>query len=242
MESAGSRAALLVPRVRPPQTAARHIVTVRLQSANLVEDPTSNSRVPSRAFIAAIALVASMGCRRSSSGLTDAGALDESEASVVPIVALVADAGPASRADPPQAVTTLIVQRIDSSCSACPEEPRPPDRLIGYDLFFEVTSADGMREGKPEHVFCPRTLPDGGPGKPRLGPAMECRAFRACTVVSRDAGDSERAEIACDVERVSVASDGKKTILTGSFGEREIAPYGTRIAPTKRAVRKALHD
>ena len=52
----------------------------------------------------------------------------------------------------------------------------------------------------------------------------------------------ERAEIICDAERVSVSSDGLQTIVTGSFGEREIAPYGTRIAPTKRTVRKALHD
>jgi hypothetical protein len=231
-----------VERDGPPlQTAARHIVTVRLQRAT-PSNPMSNRRVLSRVFVAALALTWPAGCRRSSSGPADAGTLDASEASVVPVVTLAFDAGPTPRADPPKAVATLIVQRVDAHCVACLEEPSPPDKLIGYDLLFEVTSADGTREGKPEHVFCPKTLPDGGPLKPRLGPAMECRAFKACEVVSPDAGDSERAEITCDAERVSLASDGGRTILKGSFGEREIAPYATRIAPTKRTVRKALHD
>jgi hypothetical protein len=201
-----------------------------------------NTRALSPAFVAIIALVVATGCRRSTVVPADAGILADSETSVVPVAPLVVDAAPLPRAEPPKAVTTLIVQRVDSSCAACPEEPRPPDKLLGYDLLFEVTSADGITKGKAQYVFCPSTAPDGGPIKPRLSPAFACRAFAACAVVSPDAGDSERAEIICDAERVSVSSDGLQTIVTGSFGEREIAPYGTRIAPTKRTVRKALHD
>ena len=60
--------------------------------------------------------------------------------------------------------------------------------------------------------------------------------------MSTEGGSNARAEIQCGKENLVLESDEKRTVLRGSFGEREIAPHPMRIAPVKREERHAMVD
>lgn len=114
---------------------------------------------------------------------------------------------------------------------------------IGKDVLVETAFAS---EAKPtrEHVFCPKTLPDGGTAKPQLGIWQNCRQTPVCKVVADpgDGGVIDREEIECGKDRAILEVVGGKTILRGSAGEREIAPHPMKIEPVKRERRDAHVD
>ncbi len=164
--------------------------------------------------------------------------IDASTSAVAPSTATaIADAAPA----PPitKGTATLVVQRVDSECSAGPGENFKS--FLGQDVFVEVL-LDG--EKKPRKVFplcMATTLPDGGTKPPHLDMWEICHAFPKCTVEPTEASP-DRAEVTCGKETFSLESGAQGTVVKGAFGERVVAPVPLRIAPTKRTNRSALID
>lgn len=114
---------------------------------------------------------------------------------------------------------------------------------IGKDVLIETTTASDAKPAR-EHVFCPKTLPDGGTAKPQLGIWQNCRQTPVCKIVADpgDGGAVGRAEIECGKDRAILEVVGGKTILRGPAGEREIAPHPMTIEPVKRERRDAHVD
>lgn len=157
----------------------------------------------------------------------------------------VVDAAPAA-APAPARVATLVVQRVSADCGvgggggwAGTEEKV---HYLGTDLFVLLQSETPGEKPKKEFVFCPSELPDGGAQKVQLSLWQYCRAFPTCRIVSPEAGSESRVEVQCGKETIVLESDGTRTFLRGSFGERVIAPGASRIAPPKTEVRMAMVD
>jgi hypothetical protein len=144
----------------------------------------------------------------------------------------------ASALPKPSGSATLIVQRVDSHCMAEPGETQTA--VLGHDVLIETTSED--HKVSKAYAFCPATAPDGGKQKPAVDMWEMCRSFPKCRVVSDDSGATDKVVVECGKERVTLESDGTRTILRGSFGEREVLPFPTRIAPAKTTKRIALID
>ncbi len=142
----------------------------------------------------------------------------------------------------PSGAATLVLQRVDTQCMMAPGEVSTA--FLGHDLLLELT-AEG---GKPvrTHVFCPPLTDGGAPGaqKPTLNVWQMCRSYPTCRVVNAgpDSGLAQRAEIACGTERLVLEVEAGRTMLKGSFGTREIAPFPMRIAPVRRMNRIAHVD
>ena len=112
--------------------------------------------------------------------------------------------------------------------------------FLGHDVLLEI-AREGEKKTKA-YAFCPTGASDGGALKPRLNTWEMCRSFPSCKIVPMEAGVVDRAEITCGKEVIVLESDGKRTVLKGSFGEREIAPIPMRIEPARNAKRIANVD
>ena len=97
-------------------------------------------------------------------------------------------------------------------------------------MLVEITE-EGAKKPEKLYAFCPK--PEKG--KPRLQTWENCSAFSSCKVSDETAAD-------CGKEHVFIDTSTGKTILHGSFGEREIAPHPMKILPTKKAHRDANVD
>lgn len=155
-----------------------------------------------------------------------------------------ASAAPAP-APPPVAtgVVTLVLQHVSADCGGTGGWGGSKEGVhsLGTDILLEVQGEASEKPHK-EFAFCPSQLADGGAQKPKLSLWQYCRAFPSCHEVPAEGGSDTRVEIQCGKENLVLESDEKRTILRGSFGEREIAPHPVRIAPVKREERHAMVD
>ena len=189
----------------------------------------AKSKRPGGAQGAAIVAVPSA----SNGSRPDASAAGES-ADVQAVVSVDASVPPPK----PTGTVTLVIQRVDSRCMVEPGEVRTD--FLGHDVLLEI-AREGEKKTKA-YAFCPTTAPDGGALKPNLNMWEMCRSFPSCKIVPMEAGVVDRAEITCGKEVIVLENDGKRTVLKGSFGEREIAPIPMRIEPAKTAKRIANVD
>jgi hypothetical protein len=144
---------------------------------------------------------------------------------------------------PTRGTATLVLQTVTADCGSSHEGPEPRTFLVGQDLLVRMQGEDPATRPAKEYVFCPSHAPDGGAQKPQLSTWDNCRAFSGCQIVNQDAASSaSRVEIQCGKEHVVLESDSTHTILRGSFGERELAPYPMKISPVKREARVAMVD
>ncbi|MBS2019226.1 MAG: hypothetical protein JST00_40560 [Deltaproteobacteria bacterium] len=138
-----------------------------------------------------------------------------------------------------------MLQHVEAVCAVGDSANGLGHFTVGKDVLVE-TSFDPSPKAKPtrEHVFCPKTLPDGGSTKPQLGIWENCRRAMVCKVVADpgDGGADAHAEIECGADRAILEVVGGRTILRGSFGERELAPHPMKIEPVKRERRNAAVD
>ncbi len=178
-----------------------------------------------------------LACSAKGTSTSDAGRIAEASAPVASMP--TADAAPTPDAGPvlPRGRVTLVIQKVSSHCEVAAGELYTT--FLGHDLFFEVEDGSGAKATK-EFVLCPKDPPDGGTPKPKLNIWQMCSKFPKCAVTGADAGD--RVEVTCGKEVVVVQTDGRRTWVTGSFGEREIAPWPMTLAPPKRTERLALID
>lgn len=134
----------------------------------------------------------------------------------------------------------LFVERVDSVCWIPPGKKYRS--FLGHDLVV-VTKAD-VAGTKPRRdlVFCPSKTADGGAAERQLNTWEMCKVFPSCTILSADAGSLTRAEVECGKEHVVLEVDGGRTVIKGSFGERQIAPYPMKIVPVQRRTRDAHVD
>ncbi len=144
----------------------------------------------------------------------------------------------ASAAPKASGTATLVVQRVDSQCMVEPGETH--SSFLGHDVLIETTGED--QKVSKAYAFCPSKALDGGKQKPTLDMFEMCRSFPKCRVVSDDSGATDKVVVECGKERLILESDGTKTILRGSFGEREVLPFPTRIAPARTTKRIAHVD
>jgi len=137
-----------------------------------------------------------------------------------------------------------VVERVSADCGGTGGWGGSNEQVhyLGTDLFVLVQGDNPDEKPRKEFVFCPSHLPDGGPQKVQLALWQYCRAFPSCKIVTPEAGLAGRVEVQCGKENVVLENDGARTILRGSFGERELAPHPTTIAPAKSTVRRALVD
>lgn len=113
---------------------------------------------------------------------------------------------------------------------------QPPQGFkVGVDLLLETSLDEDGGAGTREHVFCPKTLADGGKVKPRLGIWENCRRDAAC-VVENDG------KVECGKDTVELVIEDGKTLLRGAFGERVVAPHPMRILPVVKVRREAHVD
>jgi hypothetical protein len=147
---------------------------------------------------------------------------------------------PPAASAPPKASgsATLIVQRVDSHCMVEPGETHTA--FLGHDVLIETTGED--QKVSKAYAFCPAKSLDGGEQKPTVDMWEMCRSFPKCRVVSDDSGATDKVVVECGKERLTLESDGTRTILRGSFGEREVLPFPTRIAPARTTKRIAHVD
>ncbi len=152
---------------------------------------------------------------------------------------------PAPDAAPPipSGTATLVVQRVYADCGVGGwAGTKEKEHYLGTDLIVVVQSDTPGEKAQKEFVFCPSHLPDGGPLEPQLAIWQYCRAFPACKVLSPDTGEGSRVEVKCGKESVVLENDGNRTVIRGSFGERELAPRPSKIASVRKEVRKAMVD
>lgn len=117
----------------------------------------------------------------------------------------------------------------------------PRHFAVGNDVLLEVVDAPGKKPIR-EHVLCPSRLADGGETKPRLGIWQNCRQDPACKIVSDADAGSPRVEVTCGKEDVVLEVKDGKTILRGSFGEREVSSSPMKIEAVKKETRNAAVD
>jgi hypothetical protein len=134
----------------------------------------------------------------------------------------------------------LIIQHVEAVCIVGVGANGKGHFSVGTDLLVE-TSDHGHGTPLRDFVFCPKRLADGGTAKPRLDTWQNCKAYPTCKVVD-GAGGTDRVEVLCGAERVTLESASGRTLLRGSFGEREIAPAPMKIAPPRKENRNAMVD
>ncbi len=144
----------------------------------------------------------------------------------------------------PHGTATLVLQRVYTDCGGSGSWGGSGERrhLLGTDVFVLLAGDDPKTKPQKEFAFCSSHTADGGPKKPQLQMWENCSAFRACEILSGDAGTEGRAEVQCGKEHIVVESDATHTILRGSFGVRELLPHPTKVAPVKSEVRMAMVD
>lgn len=137
-----------------------------------------------------------------------------------------------------------MLQRVFADCGVGGGWAGTAERshYLGTDVLILLQADDAKDKTQKEFAFCPSHLPDGGPLKPQLALWQYCRAFPSCRILSPDAGSAGRVEVQCGKENVVLEVDGNRTVIRGSFGERELAPHPMKIAPAKAEVRKAMVD
>ena len=148
-----------------------------------------------------------------------------------------------STASEPRGLVRFVIQRVEAVCMIGdgPGHMEARRFKVGTDLLLE-TRLDDDEKAKPErdYVFCPQRDADGKPTGIPLNTWRNCRAYSACTVVDADAGD--RVEVRCGKDTVSIEIFEGRTIVRGSFGTRQLAPYPLHIALPKRETRAAAVD
>jgi hypothetical protein len=137
-----------------------------------------------------------------------------------------------------------VLQHVSADCGGVGGWAGSAERVhsLGVDVIVEVQTDDASKKPRKEFAFCPSHLADGGNLKPQLSLWQYCRAFPSCREVPSEGGANGRIELQCGKETIVLESDEKRTILRGSFGEREIAPHPMRIAPLKKEERHAMVD
>jgi hypothetical protein len=132
------------------------------------------------------------------------------------------------------------VQRVQSVCSFGVGASGTTRSFLGNDVLLELRDGTSAKPTR-DYVFCPKQSEDGGKATVTLNTWRMCRAYPTCKVVSADAG-ADRVELECGKDHVTLESVSGRTLLRGTFGEREVAPFPMTIAPVKREGRDAMVD
>ena len=171
------------------------------------------------------------------------GSAAPSSASIAPSSVAASASAPPPPPPVPSGVVTLVLQHVSADCGVGGwAGTKERVHSLGTDVIVVIKGDDPSEKPQKEFAFCPTHLPDGGPQKPQLSLWQYCRAFPSCRKVATHSGGESRVEIQCGKENLVLESDDKRTILRGSFGEREIAPHPMRIAPVKKEERHAMVD
>jgi hypothetical protein len=140
----------------------------------------------------------------------------------------------------PKGSVGFVVQRVEAVCMVGMGANGTRRFSVGTDLLLEVR-ADTDHKPQREFVFCPKRGADDTAANLNLNTWRMCRAYAGCNLVSSEAS-AERIELQCGKDHVSLETKAGHTVLEGPFGERELAPFPLRLAPTKREKREAIVD